>query len=155
MADSAGSPARETVIIEAVRTPIGKRNGWLAGVHPAIALGHVQRAVIERAGIDPTEVDSALGRGPVVVHTDLFVSYDQELAWEMIEAGRAAGVPVQHGMFTNSATDGGRFYDAGMPAVALGPPTRYTHTPAELLDLGDLEATVSLLEAYVTRAASE
>src|SRR3954463_1653257 len=46
----------ESVIVEAVRTPIGKRNGALAGVHPAVALGHVQRAVIERAGIDPKEV---------------------------------------------------------------------------------------------------
>ncbi len=29
----------EPVIIEAVRTPIGKRNGWLAGMHPAELLG--------------------------------------------------------------------------------------------------------------------
>ena len=56
-----GESARETVIVEAVRTPIGKRNGWLAGVHPAIALGHVQRAVIERAGIDPAEVEQVVG----------------------------------------------------------------------------------------------
>jgi acetyl-CoA C-acetyltransferase len=56
-----GDSARETVIVEAVRTPIGKRNGWLAGVHPAVALGHVQRAVIERAGIDPAEVEQVVG----------------------------------------------------------------------------------------------
>src|SRR3954467_12149243 len=51
----------ESVIVEAVRTPIGKRNGALAGVHPAVALGHVQRAVIERAGIDPKEVEQVVG----------------------------------------------------------------------------------------------
>src|SRR4051794_38214981 len=51
----------ESVIVEAVRTPIGKRNGALAGVHPAVALGHVQRAVIERAGIDPAEVEQVVG----------------------------------------------------------------------------------------------
>jgi acetyl-CoA C-acetyltransferase len=51
----------EAVIVEAVRTPIGKRSGWLAGVHPAIALGHVQREVIARTGIDPAEVEQVVG----------------------------------------------------------------------------------------------
>jgi acetyl-CoA C-acetyltransferase len=51
----------EAVIVEAVRTPIGKRNGWLAGVHPALTLGHVQREVIARAGIDATAVEQVVG----------------------------------------------------------------------------------------------
>jgi acetyl-CoA C-acetyltransferase len=51
----------EAVIVEAVRTPIGKRNGTLAGVHPAIALGHAQREVIARTGIDPSEVEQVVG----------------------------------------------------------------------------------------------
>ena len=51
----------EPVIVEAVRTPIGKRNGWLAGLHPALTLGHVQREVIARAGIEPTEVEQVVG----------------------------------------------------------------------------------------------
>jgi acetyl-CoA C-acetyltransferase len=51
----------DAVLVEAVRTPIGKRNGWLAGVHPAHALGHVQREVIARAGIDPGEVEQVVG----------------------------------------------------------------------------------------------
>src|SRR3954453_14103594 len=51
----------ESFIVEAVRTPIGKRNGALAGVHPAVVLGHVQRAVIERAGIDPLEIEQGVG----------------------------------------------------------------------------------------------
>ena len=50
----------EAVIVEAVRTPIGKRNGWLAGLHPALALGHVQREVITRAGIKPDEVEQVV-----------------------------------------------------------------------------------------------
>jgi acetyl-CoA C-acetyltransferase len=51
----------EAVLVEAVRTPIGKRNGWLAGLHPAHALGHVQREVIARAGIDPASVEQVVG----------------------------------------------------------------------------------------------
>jgi acetyl-CoA C-acetyltransferase len=51
----------EAVIVEAVRTPIGKRNGWLAGVHPAHAVGHVQKEVIARTGIDPVSVEQVVG----------------------------------------------------------------------------------------------
>jgi acetyl-CoA C-acetyltransferase len=49
------------VIIDAVRTPLGKRNGWLAGVHPAQLLGFVQRQVIARAGIDADLVEQVVG----------------------------------------------------------------------------------------------
>ena len=49
------------VIVEAVRTPLGKRRGWLAGVHPAVLLGASQVEVLKRAGIDPELVDQVVG----------------------------------------------------------------------------------------------
>jgi acetyl-CoA C-acetyltransferase len=49
------------VIVEAVRTPIGRRRGALAGLHPAELLGHVQTTVIGRAGVDPAEVEQVAG----------------------------------------------------------------------------------------------
>lgn len=49
------------VIVEAVRTPIGKRNGWLSGLHAEELLGATQRGLIERAGIDPALVEQAIG----------------------------------------------------------------------------------------------
>ncbi|NUU23386.1 MAG: steroid 3-ketoacyl-CoA thiolase [Streptomycetaceae bacterium] len=49
------------VIVEAVRTPIGKRNGHLAGLHPLQLLSRAQLAVVERSGIDPNLVDQAIG----------------------------------------------------------------------------------------------
>jgi acetyl-CoA C-acetyltransferase len=49
------------VIVDAVRTPIGRRNGGLATVHPAILLGEVQKALVERTGIDPAEVGQVVG----------------------------------------------------------------------------------------------
>jgi acetyl-CoA C-acetyltransferase len=52
---------REPVIVEAVRTPIGKRGGQLSGRHPIEVLGHVQRAVMARAGIEPAEVGQVVG----------------------------------------------------------------------------------------------
>jgi acetyl-CoA C-acetyltransferase len=49
------------VIVEAVRTPIGRRRGALAGLHPAELLGHVQTTVIDRTGVDPAEVEQVAG----------------------------------------------------------------------------------------------
>jgi acetyl-CoA C-acetyltransferase len=49
------------VIIDAVRTPLGKRKGWLAGVHPAVLLGFAQRQVLERSGVDPELVEQVVG----------------------------------------------------------------------------------------------
>jgi acetyl-CoA C-acetyltransferase len=49
------------VIVEAVRTPIGKRNGSLSGLHAAEILGAAQRGLVERAGIDPALVEQIAG----------------------------------------------------------------------------------------------
>ncbi len=41
---------RDAVIVEAVRTPTGKRNGGLSGIHAADLSAHVLRALVERTG---------------------------------------------------------------------------------------------------------
>src|SRR5882724_980937 len=51
---------RETVIVEAVRTPVGKRNGGLSDVHAADLSAIVLNALVERAGIDPEIVDDVV-----------------------------------------------------------------------------------------------
>jgi acetyl-CoA C-acetyltransferase len=51
----------DVVIVEAVRTPIGRRNGGLSTVHPADLLGTVLSEVVGRSGIDPAEVDQVVG----------------------------------------------------------------------------------------------
>jgi acetyl-CoA C-acetyltransferase len=49
------------VIVGAVRSPVGKRGGTLAGVHPAELLGGVQTALLDRAGLAPAEVEQVIG----------------------------------------------------------------------------------------------
>ena len=51
---------RDALIVEAVRTPIGRRKGMLAAWHPADLLGEVLGAVVERAGVDPGGVDDVI-----------------------------------------------------------------------------------------------
>ena len=50
----------DAVIVDAVRTPIGKRNGGLSGIHPVDLSAHVLRALTERNDLDPSTVDDVL-----------------------------------------------------------------------------------------------
>jgi acetyl-CoA acyltransferase len=51
---------RDAVIVGAVRTPIGKREGALRDVHPVDLSAHALRALVERAGLDPGRVDDVI-----------------------------------------------------------------------------------------------
>ena len=50
----------EAFIVDAVRTPVGKRGGSLAAMHSADLGGHVLRALVDRTGIDPGAVDDVI-----------------------------------------------------------------------------------------------
>ena len=51
---------RDAVIVEAVRTPVGRRGGGLSGVHPAELSAHVLSALVQRAGVEPGVVDDVI-----------------------------------------------------------------------------------------------
>jgi acetyl-CoA C-acetyltransferase len=58
----------EAYIIDAVRTPVGRRNGGLSKVHPADLGGHVIKALIERTRIDPATVEDVIfGCGDTII----------------------------------------------------------------------------------------
>ncbi|WP_405568794.1 acetyl-CoA C-acetyltransferase [Streptomyces sp. NBC_01167] len=50
----------EAYIVEAVRTPVGRRRGGLAGVHPADLGAHVLTALMARSGVDPSAVEDVV-----------------------------------------------------------------------------------------------
>lgn len=58
---ASGMSSAEVVIVDAVRSPIGKRNGELSTMHSINLLGDVQKAVFDRTGIDPAEVGQVVG----------------------------------------------------------------------------------------------
>ncbi|MGW6205037.1 steroid 3-ketoacyl-CoA thiolase [Streptomyces sp. NPDC055089] len=51
----------EAVIVEAARTPVGRRRGVLSGLHPAELLGLAQKGLLERAGLAPGTVEQVIG----------------------------------------------------------------------------------------------
>ena len=86
------------VIVEAVRTPIGKRGGALAGLHPAEILGVAQTALLERAGIGQASVEQVAGG--CVTQAGEQSSNITRTAW------LHAGLPYQTGCLTLDAQCG-------------------------------------------------
>ena len=86
------------VIVEAVRTPIGRRRGALAGLHPAEILGQAQTAVLERAGIEPALVEQVAGG--CVTQAGEQAGNVTRTAW------LHAGLPIQAGCQTLDAQCG-------------------------------------------------
>jgi acetyl-CoA C-acetyltransferase len=93
-----GVAVGNAVIVEAVRTPIGKRGGTLAGLHAAELLGCAQSALLERAGVEPGRVEQAAGG--CVTQAGEQSSNVTRTAW------LHAGLPYQTGCLTLDAQCG-------------------------------------------------
>src|SRR2546430_14970261 len=102
---------RDAVIVGAVRTPVGRRKGGLAGVHPVDLSGHVLRALAARTGFDPADVEDVIWG---------CVSQIGEQSWNVgRNAVRAAGWPGT-GPGTPVGRQGGSRPQAGHPAAPTG-----------------------------------
>lgn len=86
------------VIVDAARTPFGKRAGWLDPVHAVELLGYAQRGVLERTGLDPQLVEQVIG-GCVTPLAEQFGNVTRT-AW------MHAGLPWQSGATTIDAQCG-------------------------------------------------
>jgi putative aminopeptidase len=85
-----------------------------------------------------------LGKGAVVRGADNSSSSPPEEIDRVLRAARAAGIPMQVGT-TNGGTDGTPFTRYGAPNIALSWPGRYSHSPVEVSDLGDIRALARLV----------
>jgi endoglucanase len=103
-------------------------------------------------GVQEDMMPLHLGKGPVLVHKDSLVHYDHRLTQAFEQAAADAALPIQHAIFGSFGSDGGAFMKADIPTALLAFPTRYTHTPFETAHLGDIEAMVKWLEAFVRNA---
>lgn len=102
-------------------------------------------------GPDKRDFPARLGSGPIVVFQDARCHYSRRLSDELLSAAAASGIPVQRAIFQNYGSDGEALMRRGIDSALLTYPTRYTHSPIETVNEGDLEHTVDLLVAFATR----
>ncbi|NLE75430.1 MAG: M42 family metallopeptidase [Chloroflexi bacterium] len=102
-------------------------------------------------GVDVRELNVVLGGGPILVHHDQGVHYDRKLTRALGQVAGEVGIPVQDAVFPRYGSDGQAMIQGGLPAALLAFPTRYTHSPYEMLHERDLEQCVDLLHAFLVR----
>lgn len=102
-------------------------------------------------GTTPATHPARLGGGPLVVHADSSTHYSHRLSMALVAAGQAAGIPVQQAVFQNYGSDGMELIRRGIETALLTFPTRYTHSPNELVLESELVQCVDLILAFLKR----
>jgi putative aminopeptidase FrvX len=140
----------QVIFIWSVREEIGLEGAAVA----AAALGTTARRVhaidtfvsadspLER----PSFAVAPIGQGAVARATDNSSVTPPAYVDSLVAVARARGVALQVGT-TNGGNDGSTFTGYGVVDVALGWPLRYSHSPAELIDLRDVASLADLVQA--------
>ncbi len=105
-------------------------------------------------GVDRLDVTPALGEGVTVVYKDSGVHYSRRLSNQLVALAEREGIPVQLAIFRRFASDGEAFIRRGIDTALLAYPTRFTHSPFEMVHEADLEATIALISAFLTAPPS-
>jgi putative aminopeptidase FrvX len=118
-------------------------------VQPDLALVVDVTHATDAPGVDEKELGShALGSGPVIYRGATLSPKISEL---LIEVAKEAGIEHTVGATGNSTStdaDGVQFARSGIPTGLVSIPLRYMHSPVEMVDLADVEATVALIVAF-------
>lgn len=91
-----------------------------------------------------------LGRGVVFGHEDQAVHYDVPLTNRLIGLASEHGIPFQDAAFTGYGTDGMMLLMQGIPTALVAVPTRYTHSPYEMIATSDFEDAIRLTVALLS-----
>jgi putative aminopeptidase FrvX len=124
-------------------------------VRPDLAIAVDVTHATDAPGVEEKEVGShPLGSGPVIGRGSTLSPKMFEL---LVEAAEAEG--IEHtvgasGRGTSTDADVIQISRSGIPTGLVSIPLRYMHSPVELVDLGDLEATVELVAAFAARVAN-
>jgi putative aminopeptidase FrvX len=121
-------------------------------VRPDLAIAVDVTHATDAPGVDEKEVGShPLGSGPVIGRGSTLSPKMYEL---LVEAAEDAGIEYSvgaSGRGTSTDADVIQISRSGIATGLVSIPLRYMHSPVELVDLGDLEATVELIAAFAAR----
>lgn len=132
-----------------VQEEVGLRGAKVSayGINPDIGL------VLETTPADdfPTNQSHTpiieLGKGPAITVKDASLIASQPLNKFLIQRAKKENIPYQISLLEHGGTDAGRIHltKTGVPSTNISVPTRYLHSPIEVLDLRDLKNTLDLV----------
>lgn len=138
----------EVVFLWSVREEIGLEGAEAAARMLGTRTARVHAVDTFVSADSPLEVPAfglaPLGGGAVIRAVDNSAVAPAAMVDSLLELARARRIPLQLGA-TNGGNDGSAFAPWGVPDVAVGWPLRYSHSPAEVIDLNDLVALAQVV----------
>jgi endoglucanase len=145
------STPNEVYFVFTVQEEVGTRGAATAayGLDPDIAIA----VDVTPTGDTPDahKLEVALGKGPAIKIRDVGMLAAPGIFQWMIRTAEKARIPYQREVLTIGSTDAMamQISRAGVLAGALSVPVRYVHSPSEMIEMADLQNTVSLLTALL------
>jgi putative aminopeptidase FrvX len=156
--DERGSLKGSFAAVAAVQEEIGLFGARTAAfeVRPDIAVAVDVTHATDAPGVDEKELGaSPLGSGPVIGRGSTLSPKVFELLAETAEAEGIEYSIAASGRGTSTDADVLQISRAGIPTGLVSIPLRYMHSPVEMVDLGDVEATIELLAAFAARLTAD
>jgi endoglucanase len=153
-----GGPGGSFAAVAAVQEEIGLFGARTAAfqVRPDIAIAVDVTHATDAPGVDEKEIGShPFGSGPAIGRGSTLSPKVFEL---LVETAEAEGIDYSisaSGRGTSTDADVLQISRAGIPTGCVSIPLRYMHSPVEMVDLRDVEATVELLAAFAARLSSD
>ncbi len=147
------STPHELYFVFTVQEEVGLRGAQTAayGVNPDLGVA------VDVTGVGDTpnsrKMEVGLGKGPAVKVRDSSLVVDPRMVDWMVCGAQDMGIPFQYEVLLAGGTDAGaiNLTRAGVPAICLSIPTRYIHSPSEMVDYGDVQNAVRLLVELVNK----
>jgi len=140
--------------VAAVQEEIGLFGARTAAfeVRPDLAVAVDVTHATDAPGVDEKQIGShPLGSGPAIGRGSTLSPKVFELLVETAEEAGIEHTVSASGRATSTDADAIQISRAGIPTGLVSIPLRYMHSPVELVDLGDVEATVELIAAFAAR----
>jgi tetrahedral aminopeptidase len=137
----------EVAFVFSVQEEVGLRGAGVAAFGLEADLGLA--VDVTRTGDTPNgpKMDVSLGRGPAIKVRDASLVADPRIKALLLQRAGEAGLPTQLEILEGGSTDATALQIArgGVPAGCVSIPARYIHTPSEVVDFRDVQASVRLL----------
>lgn len=146
--------AGELVFLFAVQEEVGLRGAKTASEHI-----HADAAIaIDTTAVSDTPEETmdqtlALGSGTGIKVMDFSLIVHKTMKDLLVKLAKENSIPYQMEIFTGIGTDGGavNYANKGIPTGVLSIPSRYAHSPVEVVDLADVLATKELVKKFILK----
>jgi tetrahedral aminopeptidase len=144
--------AGELVFLFAVQEEVGLRGAKTAAEHiEADAALAIDTTAVSDTPEETMDQTLALGQGTGIKVIDFSLIVHKTMKNLLVRLAKENHIPYQLEVFPGIGTDGGavNYANKGIPTGVLSIPSRYAHSPVEVIDIGDIEATKELVKRFI------